>query len=93
MKQQRSWMDRLTEGLDISADVNMESIVEMAGDRRVLIEHHRGIRKYQPDCIIIKVKFGAVAVCGCGMEIARMTKEQLVITGRIDSVTVQRRKT
>lgn len=89
---QRNWMDRITDGLNLTGEVNLDSVVEVAGDRRVLIEHHCGVQTYQRDCICVKVKFGAVMICGCGMEIARMTKEQLVICGRIDSVTLQRGK-
>ena len=32
-----------------------------------------------------------VCVCGCHLELIHMTKEQLVICGRIDSVALQRR--
>lgn len=91
MKQQRHWMERLTDGLDLTGEVSIHPVVELTGDRRVLIEHHLGILQYQQDRICVKLNFGTVLICGCGMEIARMSKEQLVIAGRIESVTLQRR--
>lgn len=91
MMQQGRWIDRLMEGLELSEEVSVDSIVELAGDHRVLIEHHRGIQRYGQDCICVKVKFGTVVISGCSMEIARMTKDQLIITGNIHSVTLQRR--
>lgn len=67
-----------------------QPIVEIAGERRVLIENHLGVAAYGKKEILVNVKFGAVCVCGCNLEIMRMTKEQLVICGRIDSVGLQR---
>ena len=66
-------------------------IVELAGDRRVLIENHRGVTEYGMEKICVKVKYGLLCICGCDMELAKMTKDQLVITGQIGSVTIQRR--
>ena len=67
-------------------------IVEITGERRVLIENHRGIAAYEKGRILVNVKFGMVCVCGSNLEIIRMTKEQLVIYGCIDSVGLQRRR-
>lgn len=67
------------------------SIIEVAGDRRVLVENHSGVRAYNSEKILINVKFGTVCVCGCNLELIRMTKEQLVIRGRIDTISLQRR--
>lgn len=68
-------------------------LVELAGDHRVLIENHRGVTEYGTERICVKVKYGTLCICGCEMEVAKMTKEQLVITGRIGSVTILRRGT
>lgn len=69
-----------------------QPIIEIAGDRRVLIENHHGVAVYGSEKILVNVKFGAVCVCGCNMEMIHMTKDQLVIYGRIDSVGLQRRR-
>lgn len=66
-------------------------LVEIAGDSRVLIEQHRGVREYSREKIGVKVCYGLVQVCGSGLELRCMTREQLVISGRIDSVTLKRR--
>lgn len=66
-------------------------IVELAGDGRVLIEHHKGVVEYGTEKICIKVPYGLLCVCGLDMELAKMTKDQLVITGKIGSVTIQRK--
>lgn len=66
-------------------------IVELAGERRVLIENHCGVTAYSREQILVKVKYGHVLVCGCNLELTKMTAEQLVICGRIDGVTLRRR--
>lgn len=88
----RFLLDRLTEEADLAGEpLPGQPIVELAGDRRVLIENHFGVKEYGSQRITVKVKYGCVCICGCGLELQRMTREQLVICGRIDSVTVQRR--
>lgn len=66
-------------------------LVEIAGENRVLIEQHRGIREYSPQQISVCVHYGMVEVSGRGLELRCMSKEQLIICGQIDSVTLRRR--
>lgn len=82
----------MTEEADLAAQpLPGRPIVEIAGDNRVLIENHFGVKEYGTQHITVKVKYGCICVSGCGLELQRMTKEQLVIRGRIDCVTLQRR--
>lgn len=74
-----------------SETVPGQPIVEIAGQRRVLIENHRGVAAYGNERILVNVEFGCICICGCNLEMIHMTKEQLVIHGRIDSVGLQRR--
>jgi len=88
----RFFLERLTEEADLAAQpLPGRPIVEIAGDNRVLIENHFGVKEYGTQHITVKVKYGCICVSGCGLELQRMTKEQLVIRGRIDCVTLQRR--
>ena len=92
MSKGRFLLDRLTEDADLAAQpLPGQPIVGIAGDRRVLIENHFGVKEYGTQRITVKVKYGCVCICGEHLELMRMTKEQLVICGRIDCVTVQRR--
>lgn len=88
----RFFFEKLAEEVDLPMEqLPGQPVVELAGDRRVLIENHYGVKAYGREKIIVKVKYGCVCVCGCGLELLRMTREQLVIRGRIDGVTLQRR--
>lgn len=64
------------------------AVVEIAGDRRVLIENHRGVTQYSQEQICVRVKYGQVCVCGSELTLAQMTCSRLVICGCIDSVTL-----
>ncbi len=65
-------------------------LIEVVEDRRVLIEHHRGLVAYGDGEICVRVSFGRIQVCGHGLRLARMTKDQLVICGRIQGIYLQR---
>ncbi len=67
-----------------------QPVVEIAGTGRVLIEHHGGVTEYGCSRIRVKVGYGAVCVCGTDLELKRMTKDQLVIGGIIDCVSLER---
>lgn len=90
--EKKDWMRRIVDdiGLD-SESVPGVSVIELAGDRRVLVERHEGVTEYSRERISFKVPFGLVRVCGCGLELMKMTKGQLIITGRIDSIQLHRR--
>ena len=90
--QNRNWIQKLADQADLSAEpMPGVPVVELAGDRRVLIERHQGMTEYSRERICVKVSYGMVCVCGCGLELSRMTRDQLVISGRIDCVQLQRR--
>ena len=65
-------------------------LVEIAGDQRVLIEGHKGVLGYDDTKVCVRLSFGIVQVCGCGLKIVNMTKAQLVIYGQIQIVSMQR---
>ena len=93
LKDKIRWLDRLGESLDLPGEHPPgQPIVEIAGDRRVLIEGHRGVVQYDKCLIRIRLAYGAVQIQGRELELAHMTKESLVIFGRIESVTLCRRE-
>lgn len=93
MKQRGVWIERLTDKTDLQGEaLPGQPLLELYGDRRVLIEHHGGVTEYGRERIQVHVKYGCLSISGDCLELARMTSEQLVITGRIDSVTLLRRR-
>ena len=66
-------------------------IVEIMGDKRVLIENHRGVQEYLDHSVIVCVQYGCVRIEGCHLEISVMSSCRLVITGSIYAVKLERR--
>lgn len=92
MKHGQNFLERITDGADLSGEpIPGGTLVEIAGDSRVLIENHCGITQYSRERICVKVKFGVISVCGCNLELIRMTKEQLIISGKIEHIGLSRR--
>lgn len=67
------------------------TLVEIAGDCRVLVERHRGVLEYEQNKICIRATFGHVIVCGQELCLVQMTNSSLVISGKIQSLVLQRR--
>lgn len=87
-----NWVGRLTAGMDLNGEtLPGESLAELAGDRQVLIEGHRGVTEYSRERVGVKMKYGQLCVCGCGLELRQMTRQQLVVSGRIDSIHLRRK--
>ena len=81
----------LADRLDIPADALGLTKLSLCGRSRLLIENHGGVTQYSAERIGVRVSYGTVCIMGCGLELKHMTKERLVIAGRIDSVNLIRR--
>lgn len=91
MGQKRSVFRFLLDEADLAEEaLPGQSVVEVLGDERVLIEHHRGVVEYCPQYICARVGFGMVRVLGCGLHLRYMSGQKLVIMGRIDALELVR---
>lgn len=94
MKRQRSWADRLLQGLDLQEEaVPGHSILELCGDHRVLIENHFGVLEYSLEKIRVKVRFGQIMIHGCDLRMRKIQGQVLVICGTIYQIEVKRGST
>ncbi len=66
-------------------------VVELAGENRVLIENHQSVIGYGRQEIRVKVNYGFIAIKGDCLELAKLSKEQLVIVGNICGIELCRR--
>ena len=91
MASKYKWIDKIAARAELPTEtIPGMPLVELFGCQRVLIENHKGISLYGYNEICVKVSYGQISVCGSGLELARMTKQQLVITGQIESITLNR---
>ena len=90
MKQRGTLIRRITEEIGRTGQpLPGIPIVEIAGNKRVLIENHRGVQEYEQNRIRVGVSFGCVCVEGGCLEICRMTVQQLIICGKIERVSLE----
>ena len=84
-------MHRLTAAADLPDEaIPGRPLVEIIDHSRVLIENHKGVTEYGVNMIRVKVKFGCICICGSHLELSRMTKGQLIITGNVDMIQLCR---
>lgn len=90
-KAQQIW-NLLADQTDLSDEpIPGQTIVEISGFHRVLIENHSGVDQYEPGCIVVRGKSGDIHVCGQDLEVSRISKESIVIKGYILQVSLERR--
>ena len=91
MKKDKLWVERIAEGTDLQdTPIPGLPLIELAGDRRVLMENHGGVTEYGTERICVRVKFGQVCISGEDLCLSKMSKYQLIISGRIASIELYR---
>ena len=91
MKQRRNLLERMITAADLDVELNpRQPLIELVGDRRVLIENHLSVTQYGREEICVKVSYGCVGVKGTCLELAKLSREQLVITGCIHGIFLHR---
>ena len=90
----KEWMIRkVADHLDLPAEpLPGVPVAELWGSSRVLVENHRGVKGYNTEEIQIGVNYGILKVSGSGLQLTLMTTDQLIITGEIRALTVERRE-
>ncbi len=87
----RNMIERLSSITDLPDEpIPGQPLLELYGTHRALVEHHSGVTEYGENRIRVKVKFGDICIEGTNLELKRMTKGQLVISGCIQCVQLNR---
>lgn len=85
------WMQRIADCADLMDEtLPGRPVVEITDDNRVLVEKHNGVIEYSNEQICAKVHYGTVTIRGKSLEFTKITREQLVISGSIECVSIQR---
>lgn len=65
------------------------SVMEIVGNQQIIIENHCGITEYTGNTIGVRLKWGNLLVSGKNLQITRMEKCQMVITGVLDGLEIR----
>lgn len=60
--------------------------LELAGNRQLFVEHHRGILALSEDCVDVNTDIGTLRVRGSCLCLMAMTAEELRIGGNLETV-------
>lgn len=92
MENKESILTRLASAADLQGEpIPGMPLVELLGCQRVLVENHCGIIQYCPNEIIIKVSYGVLIIHGCSLRMALMTKQRLIIKGKVQQILLEGR--
>ena len=87
-----SWMRRMADHADLTDEIFPgQTVIELIGEGRVLVEGHEGISAYSNDEISVKVRYGIAKITGCNLLLTQMSTSKLIITGGISAVQLVRR--
>lgn len=84
-------LERMTQAAAMAGEPLLrQPLLELCGEHRVLIEHHKGIGEYSAETVSIHVRFGNIRIFGSDLVICKMTADQLVVTGNIDRIALDK---
>ena len=89
----RKWNDfvrAISSSLENNENQPTGPLIEICSYRRVLVERHQGVVKYDTEQIQVKVRYGLISISGRNLQLCKMCKECLVVTGLIDCVSLLR---
>lgn len=89
MKKGRA-MTRIAQMLEIPPEVLVNvSRIEVVGHLQFRVENHRGLEKYAPDQVILRLADGRLIVQGEDMVIGWIDRGELLVTGQVHSLVFQ----
>lgn len=93
MEEKKGLLQRLLESGGLEEEtIPGQSVVELLGDNRVLVENHRRIIEYDLTRICLQLNFGTIVIVGCNLRLRAMTGRKLLITGKIQQIELCRGK-
>ena len=88
-----SWMRQIFDYTELADEaLPGQTVIELIGEGRVLIEGHGGILAYSDEEIYTKVGYGVAKIVGCNLKLSYMDDYKLVIAGSIMAVHLARRE-
>lgn len=71
--------------------VGEESKITIVGFEEMLIENYKGIAEYEEFYIRINVQIGSVNIEGFNLRLNQITEDDILITGKIEGITFDKK--
>lgn len=83
----RKKVRKLDEILEIPIELSTNTPkVTVVGFEKILIENYKGILEYQEYFVRLSTYIGIININGFGLNLEEMTKDDLLVTGKIDRI-------
>lgn len=90
MRKDKDLLQRIYRSAELDpAQIPGIPLVEVCGRKQVLVENHRGVRAYGSGKVLVNTKCGVLCICGSDLSLCVMSKERLVVRGKISAVQYQ----
>ena len=87
----KNYMDRMNEMLEIPKETyTSDPKLVIIGFNELVIENYKGILEYEEYYIKISTYIGSININGFNLKLDKMTEDNLKITGKIESIDVER---
>jgi len=90
MKKKKQKLTKLNNILEFPKEIgsNLPRIT-MVGFNQLLIENYKGILEYEEFFIKINTHIGIININGFNLELNNLTDDDILITGKIDSIDIE----
>lgn len=91
MEKRRPMLELMAEAADLPTEmIPGMPLVELCGDRKVLVENHRGVREYCPERISVRLTKGSLIIRGRNLNLEKMQAKTLIVTGTVEGLDFER---
>lgn len=87
MRVSRELADAFADKLDLPGELPPGAgCLTLCGGRQALIEGHRGLLAFSPECLVVRMGRQRLSLLGTELHIRAMSGDRLLVCGRIQSV-------
>ena len=84
LKKKRSLLPALADRLELPEEaLSGAAKLTVTADRCALIENHRGILEYSPECIVVNFGERRLSLCGRELRIRAMNRREVLVCGEL----------
>ena len=88
MKASRELADAFADKLDLPGELSAGCLT-LCGGRQALIEGHRGLLAFSPECLVVSLGRQRLRLLGADLRIRAMSRDRLLVSGRIQRVEME----
>jgi len=90
MKNRKQKLTRLNNILEFPKEIGTdEPRITITGFNQLLIENYKGILEYEEFFVKVNTHIGIININGFNLELNNLTDDDILVTGKIDSIDIE----